>query len=198
MQIPILLTNDDITIIKAIDAFIHQNERTPKKREVITRECLSRDFKGTRAERVFERLKLLGIIEHHLNGHCWLSPQGKLVMRLRYPASTIMDELQARIKALDEAEDHISVTILRERAHGFAHGLLLASAFTEELNQEVQDVIELAATRNLDPLDPDFIKKRQRIQSRWTELQKRLQHIDELLREIHPEARDYCSRRHHH
>ena len=189
MDIVITLTKNDETMMKAIEAFIQSNGRTPKKREVVVRECLPRDFKGTLAERVFERLKLLGVVEHSLNGHCWLTPQGKQAMRLRYPASTIIEELTARIQRLDEADDHISVAILRERAQGFAHGLLLASAFTDELHEKVLQTINLAADRGLDNSDPDFIRKRKQTPSQWPVIQQCLQHINELLHEIHPETK---------
>lgn len=188
MEITIILTKDDEAMMKAIEAFIQKNGHTPKKREVVTRDCLPRDFKGSRAGRVFERLKLLGIIEHSLNGHCWLTPQGKQAMRLRYPASTIIEELTTRIKCLDEAHDHIGVAILRERAQGFAHGLLLASALTGELYEEVLETISLAGDRGLDNCTASFIEKRQQIPSHWPVIKKRIQHIEELLREIHPET----------
>lgn len=77
-QILITLTDDDITVMKAIEAYIEKSGgRTPKKREVVINGCLARDYKGTRAARVFERLKLLGIVDHNLNGHCQLTEQGK-------------------------------------------------------------------------------------------------------------------------
>lgn len=77
-QILITLTDDDIAMMKAIEAFIEKTAgRTPKKREVVTCDCLPRDYKGTRAARVFERQKLLGIVDHSLNGHCRLTDQGK-------------------------------------------------------------------------------------------------------------------------
>lgn len=75
-QITITISDDDITLIRAIDAFIKANGRTPKKREVVTCSVLDRDYKGTRAARVFERLKLLGLIEHNINGHCTVTAQG--------------------------------------------------------------------------------------------------------------------------
>lgn len=188
MQISIFLTDDDVVMMKAIEAFIQKHGRPPKKREVVTHDCLPRDFKASRAGRVFERLKLLGVIEHSLNGHCWLTPQGKQAMRLRYPVSTIIEELTMRIKRLDESDDRIGVAILRERAQGFAHGLLLASALTDELHEEVLETINLAADRGLNQSDCAFIEKRRHIPSQWPAIQQRLQHIDELLREIHPEA----------
>lgn len=77
-QILITLTEDDVTMMKAIEAYIEKSGgRTPKKREVVTKDCLARDYQGTRAARVFERLKLLGIVDHSLNGHCQLTAQGK-------------------------------------------------------------------------------------------------------------------------
>jgi len=77
-QILITITDDDITMMKAIEAFIEKyGGRTPKKREVVTSSSLARDYKGTRAARVFERLKLLGLVDHSLNGHCQLTEQGK-------------------------------------------------------------------------------------------------------------------------
>lgn len=188
MDIRIHLTNDDEIMMKAIEAFIQKYGHTPKKREVVTNDCLDRDFKGSRAGRVFERLKLLGIIEHNLNGHCWLTAQGKQAIRLRYPATTIIDELKARIKSLDEAHDHISVATLRARAQGFAYGLLLASAFTDELHNKVLEAISLASDRGLDAEEPDFIDKRQQIPSQWAALEQLLQHIEELLHELHPET----------
>lgn len=77
MQILITLTDDDIKIMKAIEAYIQEHGRSPKKREIVTCTCLDRDYKGARATRTFERLKLLGIVDHNLNGHCRLTPQGK-------------------------------------------------------------------------------------------------------------------------
>lgn len=77
MRITITITDDDVTLIRAIDAFIQANGRTPKKREVVTCSVLDRDYKGTRAARVFERLKLLGLVDHNINGHCTLTEQGK-------------------------------------------------------------------------------------------------------------------------
>lgn len=77
MKISITITDDDVTIMKAIEAYIQTNGRTPKKREVVTCSILDRDYKGTRATRVFERLKLLGLVDHNLNGHCQLTAQAK-------------------------------------------------------------------------------------------------------------------------
>lgn len=76
-QILITITDDDVTIMKAIEAYVQTNGRTPKKREVVTCSSLDRDYKGSRAARVFERLKLLGLVDHNLNGHCQLTEQGK-------------------------------------------------------------------------------------------------------------------------
>ncbi len=73
-QILITLTADDVTMMQSIESFIRQHNRTPKKREVSG--CLERDFKGTRGGRVFERLKLLGIVQHQANGHCALTQVG--------------------------------------------------------------------------------------------------------------------------
>ncbi len=77
MRITITITDDDIALIRAIDAFTQTHGRTPKKREVVTCSVLDRDYKGTRAARVFERLKLLGLVDHNINGHCTLTAQGK-------------------------------------------------------------------------------------------------------------------------
>lgn len=189
MQISIHLTDDDVKMMKAIETFIQKNNVTPKKREVVTRDCLDRDFKGSRAGRVFERLKLLDIVEHSLNGHCWLTPQGKQAMRVRYPVSTIIENLTTHISCIDKSDDNTFITH-HISAYGFAEGLLIASALTDDLYKEVLEVIDLAADRGLNKVDPEFSEKRRLAPHQWPAIQKRLQNIDDLLREIHTEEPD--------
>lgn len=81
-KIQIEITIDDVTMMQAIAAYIlNSGGRTPKKREVVTRSTLPLDYQAARAARVFERLKLLGLVQHHLNGHCELTSQGKSALR---------------------------------------------------------------------------------------------------------------------
>lgn len=82
ITIEIIITDDDVKVLKAIEAYIHEHGCSPKKREVVTCTCLDRDYKGARAAKVFERLKLLGLVDHYLNGHCRLTPQGTKALQV--------------------------------------------------------------------------------------------------------------------
>lgn len=80
--IEIIITDDDVTVMKAIEVYMQEHGHSPKKREVVTCTCLDRDYKGARAAKVFERLKLLGLVDHSLNGHCRLTSQGTNALKV--------------------------------------------------------------------------------------------------------------------
>lgn len=74
MKIEVELTAEDLAMVETIKAWKRAHpHRTPRKHEIVFAYWQGSGRADMRGGRVFERLVLLGVIDHKRNGYCWLS-----------------------------------------------------------------------------------------------------------------------------
>ena len=71
----------EIDILRRIDAYLAQSRtRSPQKHEIVSTKQRHKSLNDLADIRRFERLVLLGLVEHARNGYCWLTTQGSLAL----------------------------------------------------------------------------------------------------------------------
>lgn len=110
------LDDDDIRLLSAFGAYRAEHPtRSPKRREIENGygqfRFPSRFYNGRGGPRTFDRLKLLGLIEHSRNGHCWPTPLG-------------LKALEAALMGADSAATAREATLYRHRARGTVYQVL--------------------------------------------------------------------------
>jgi len=76
IQVTAEINQDDLTLLCVMTRYAADNSRSPQRWEVLSAARRESQQPARIYERRFDRLKILGVIEHSRNGHCWLSEAG--------------------------------------------------------------------------------------------------------------------------
>ena len=76
MKIEIELTPEDIAMLRRVEELRVSLRRMPKRRDVVHHKGHNYDHEKAQ-QHIFERLKMLGLIGHATNGHCWTTEAAK-------------------------------------------------------------------------------------------------------------------------
>lgn len=75
--VTVQLTNEDISVVRRIRDYQTKHNGCPKKHEIVGYGTSHEDLTMRAMFKAFDRLKVLGIVEHRPSGLCRLTEQGR-------------------------------------------------------------------------------------------------------------------------
>jgi hypothetical protein len=74
------LTANDVAVVNAIARYVKEHQRTPKMWEVTGGKRYHCSPEHLPLRKAFERMVLLGMVEHSRNGHCHLTEKAEFAL----------------------------------------------------------------------------------------------------------------------